>query len=108
MAWRPSAHAVQTMIRVLPHPKLLAVQADGEEGRFIYELRRDAADPASPTVIMAWRVEGAEQAAIRLPAGFGGESVKVTDMLGGESRVEAVNGAATVEIGPYPVYIQAE
>lgn len=101
MAWRPTAHAIQTMIRLMPHPKLDGVQSDGEDLNYIYEFKRDALDPESPVVIMAYRIEGAKEVEIRVPFA----SAAVTDMLGDTRPLNIVNGKVTVEIGPFPVYV---
>jgi hypothetical protein len=99
-AWRPSAHAVQTMIRQMPHPHLLGALSDGDEGNFIYRFSPRAGDDVAPTIV-AWRVTGMRR--VRVP--IAGARARVTDMLGGEEIVPTAAGAVEIEIGPLPVYV---
>jgi len=100
--WRPTAHAVQNMIRLMPHPKLHAIQSDGEDGNYIHEFRSNALEPESPVVIMAYRIQDPEMVEIEVPY----NRATVTDMLGNSVDLTARGGSLSVEIGPYPVYIQ--
>lgn len=100
--WRPTAYAVQNMIRRMPHPKLAGVQADGEDLNYIYEFKSDALDPGSPVVIMAFRIKDSKTVEIEVPY----RRVRITDMLGESMEVDATYGKVGVELGPYPVYLQ--
>ncbi|MDF3128423.1 hypothetical protein P0Y35_04375 [Kiritimatiellaeota bacterium B1221] len=100
-AWRPTAFAVQNMIRLMPHPKLEGIQSDGEGMNYIYEFKRDALDAESQIVIMAYRIEGPQK--VEVPVPF--ENGFVTQMLGKTEPVKSAGGKVSVEIGPYPVYI---
>jgi hypothetical protein len=102
MKWRPSAFAVQTMIRVMPHPALRGAQSDGEDGIYIFEFASHAHKKNSPQVIMAYRVEGPKQVTIKVSS----EKTLVTDMLGGESTIDTPDQTLSLEIGPLPIYIQ--
>jgi len=101
LQWRPSAFAVKEMIAAMPHPKLIEVVKDGEDGVFVYRFLADATSPQEGTVIMAWNVDGPKTIAIDLNA----TQVLVTDMLG---ATETANGTGNyqVEVGPCPVYIE--
>jgi len=103
-AWRPSAKAVQTMISILPSPKLTGSISDGDGGYYAYTYLADESLPDTPAnrVVMAWNVTGPQATKIeRLPP-----KVAVTDMLG-TTRIRATNqGVLPLETGPYPVYIQ--
>lgn len=102
MKWRPSAHAVQTMIRIMPHPALRGAQSDGEDGIYIFEFIKHALKKASPQVIMAYRVEGPKTVTITVTS----EKTKVTDMLGNETIINTPNKTLEHEIGPLPIYIE--
>jgi hypothetical protein len=91
-SWRPSAKAVQTMIKLMPEPQLTAVISDGEDGMFIYEFGR---------TVMAWRAEGTREAKITVK----GKGAVVTDLLGQSQEVRA--GTVTIEVGPLPMYVTA-
>jgi hypothetical protein len=101
--WRPSAHAVQTMIHVMPAPKLTGAISDGVGGTFIYQFAADDSAAAKP-VIMAWTVQTPKMVDIPVDA----KSATVTDMLGHSESIAAVNGKLHLEIGPLPVYVQGE
>jgi hypothetical protein len=103
-SWRPQAYAVQTMIRTLPNPKLLAAVSDGQDGLFIYRLAPDAAKAkGGKPVVMAWNVAGPKTVVIAAA-----RTVIVRDMFGHEKNVEAADGKASVEVGPCPVYILSQ
>lgn len=102
--WRPSAHAVHTMITEMPNPKLTGSLCDGKDNCYIYMYLADEAlgDTAANRVIMAWNVAGPKTVELNhLPP-----DVLITDMLGGEQQVTTENGTLSVEIGPFPVYIR--
>ncbi|NRA38879.1 MAG: hypothetical protein HRU15_12110 [Planctomycetes bacterium] len=101
-AWRPSAKAVQTMIRLLPHPALRGTQCDGTDGNYIYEFARNARKKNTATVIMAYRAQGPVQIEIKVKW----KKAEIVDMLGGTTAAIINNGIITTEIGPLPIYIQ--
>lgn len=99
-SWRPSAHAVKTMISVLPEPKFLAAISDGEEGNYAYQFAPSSSNDAKP-VIMAWNIKG--PATARIP--FAASQATITDMLGGKSTVSSEGGSLSLPVGPLPIYI---
>lgn len=99
-SWRPSAHAVATMVRLLPAPKLLGAVSDGEGGYFAYRFASQPG-PKGREVLMLWNVEGPRK--VKVPAS--GTTVEVTDMLGGIERRETKGGELELEAGPLPVYV---
>lgn len=102
--WRPSATAVQTMIAMMPNPKLTGSIHDGAAGTYAYTYLADAAkgDTAGNKTIMVWKVDGARIIELKgLP-----EKVAITDMLGTTRICVTDEGTLPVEIGPYPVYIK--
>jgi hypothetical protein len=105
-AWRPSAHAVQTMIRQMPSPRLVEAISDGAEGyyayRFAADTRAEQTTPEPDSVIMAWNVAGPKT--VRLPVHA--EAAVVTDMFGHTKVAVATDGFAQVDIGPCPVYVR--
>jgi len=101
-SWRPSAKAVQHMIRLLPQPKLLRALHDGEAGSFAYLLSPSPEKNAVP-VLMAWNVFGPREMTIPVKA----DRIRVTDMLGNEQEVKPVNGNIRIEAGPLPLYLTA-
>jgi len=103
-SWRPSAHAVKTMIELMPHPQLIAAEADGADGCYAYWFRANAGGgDTADRVLMAWKVDGPGTLEVAWPYG----KAKVTDMLGNERIVESHEKRLSVEIGPCPVYIQS-
>ena len=98
--WRPSAHAVKTMISILPEPKLLGAIAEGEGDTYAYQFSPSPSADAKP-VIMAWNLKG--PATARIP--FTASRAVVTDMLGGKNTFTAEAGILSVPIGPLPVYV---
>lgn len=97
-AWRPSARAVATMIKVLPNPRLVEVLRDGDDGVFVYRFDTDGRD-----VVMAWTVKGTRTLDVQVR----GKRAVVTDMLGQSTEVRD-EGRATIEIGPLPMYVAGE
>ena len=92
--WRPAAHAVRTMIRLLPHPKLTGVLADGEDGYFAYWF--------APRMLMIWDVTGPKTVSIPWTDNF----VRITDMVGEEKTLPVTTGTVQLRIGPCPIYLQ--
>ncbi len=99
--WRPSAHAVKNMISLMPAPKLIGVEAEGEDDNYAYRFSPSTEAGAKP-LVMAWNLKG--PSTLALP--FSGERAEVIDMLGGKSSVPAAEGRITVPVGPLPVYIR--
>lgn len=99
--WRPSAKAVQTMIRLMPEPRLVAALSDGEAGDFAYVFAPHAKAGAVP-VLMVWNVFGPKVVAITVAAAA---RVRVVDMLGVERAAVTMGGAVRVEAGPLPLYL---
>ena len=107
-AWRPAAKAVQTMIKLMPCPRIAETISDGQDGYYAYELVADARGAAvsrskarSRTVIMAWNLQGANRVEIRRA-----HIATLVDMLGNEKRIPIKQGKAAVEVSPTPVYIK--
>lgn len=106
-SWRPSAQAVQTMIRVMPFPKLAGTIHDGQDGWYAWTFRdARSPEPAAPPVTMAFAVAGPRH--VELPWAHPGATL--IDMLGVARQVAAKpagDGTWTlpVDIGPYPVYL---
>lgn len=102
-AWRPAAKAVQTMISILPSPKLTGSISDGTDGYYAYTYLADelAGTGAENQVVMAWNLAGPKTVQFDgLP-----EKATVTDMLGTVQTLPTQSGRLSVETGPYPVYI---
>ncbi len=95
--WRPSAHAVKTMIQQMPDPHLSGALSDGAEGYYAYTFTSPGQNP----VIMAWNVAGPRAAQIPVPT----EQVRVTDMFGHQTEKAAAKGLVTLTVGPCPVYL---
>ncbi len=104
-SWRPSAYAVGTMIKLLPHPKLKAALVDGKDGLFAY--RFQPAPHSAGDVVMAWNVAGPRT--VHLPlrelARRGVTTATVHDLFGHTRDVKLTGGNVEVEVGPCPVYI---
>ena len=104
-SWRPSAFAVQTIVKLMPNPKIKKAVSDGVDGYYAYECQADGLAKESPQglVIMAWNVAGPKTVEITVPT----PKAQVVDMLGHEKTVAAKDGKITVEVGPCPVYVRA-
>jgi len=102
--WRPAAYAIQTMIRLMPNPKLKRIIVDGDDGVFAYEFLCDKRDPRRGTTVMAWKVTGGGKA-LRLPVSY--SRPVIVDMLGAREPATATvdRGAVTAVVGPYPIYV---
>jgi hypothetical protein len=102
--WRPSAHAVHTMIDQMPNPKLTGSICDGEDNCYIYTYQADSEQKISESnrVIMAWNVAGPKTVSIPWKK----STAKLTDMLGNTETIQAENGNLEIEIGPFPVYLK--
>ncbi|MEA2069461.1 MAG: hypothetical protein U9P12_09700 [Verrucomicrobiota bacterium] len=105
-AWRPSATAVQTMIKTMPNPKLTGSISDGADGCYAYTCQADSAQGDVPgnKVIMAWNVGGPKTLELHdLP-----QQVVITDMLGTTQTRTTNEGTLSVEIGPFPIYLKGK
>ena len=102
-SWRPSAHAVQTMIQLMPSPRLIGVVSDGEGGCFAYRFAPKE-DPAAAPVLMAWNVAGPKVVELPVKA----SRATIIDLLGHRQAVAVAGDKIRLEIGPLPVYVRAE
>ncbi len=102
-SWRPSAHAVQTMIQLMPSPRLIGVVSDGEGGYFAYRFAPKE-DPAAAPVLMAWNVAGPKVVELPVKA----SRATIIDLLGHRQTVAVAGDKIRLEIGPLPVYVRAE
>ena len=102
-SWRPSAHAVQTMIQLMPRPRLLAAVSDGEAGYFAYRFA-PGKDAAAAPVVMAWNVSGPKVVELPIKA----SSATVIDMLGHQQTIAVAGDKIRLEVGPLPVYVRGE
>lgn len=100
--WRPAAYATQTMIKLMPHPKLLGAIHDGADGLYAYKFDPNATDKDTTPVVMAWNVAGAKT--IELPVAAG-KTATAVDMLGHRTQLKIADGKVSVKIGPCPVYV---
>ena len=99
--WRPSAHAVQTMIKLMPAPRLLDAISDGQYGYFAYRFAANDDAKAAP-VLMLWNVAGPKIVEVPMSS----PRAIVVDMLGHAQEVTPVNGKVRIEIGPLPMYLR--
>ena len=99
--WRPSAHAIATMIQVMPRPKLTGAIEDGKGNTYIYRFNPDYKTQGQE-MLMAWCVSMPR--AIEIP--WAKESVEIVDMLGKSEVKKVTNGKVPVEIGPFPIYLR--
>lgn len=102
--WRPVAHAIQNMIRLMPNPKLSRIFTDGTGGEFVYEFTSDKRKENSGTTIVAWKVTPKAKP-VTLDIGDAYDKPVVVDMYGHTQPLTVTDGAVTVDIGPYPVFI---
>jgi hypothetical protein len=89
--WRPSAFAVQNMIKLMPNPKLINVVHDGPN-LFGYQIQPNALDAVAP-ITMYWNVAGPREINFPSPA-------FQVDMLGNTQF------SKSAIVGPYPIYVQ--
>jgi hypothetical protein len=101
---RPVAYAIQNMIRLMPNPKLKRIITDGTEGQFVYEFVSDKLKEDSGTTIVAWNVTPGAKA-VNVNVGEAYAKPVVVDMYGHRKPLTVDDGAVTIEIGPYPVFI---
>jgi len=89
--WQPAAKAVQTMIQLLPQPKLTGALSDGANGYFAYWFK--------PRTLMVWNATGPKT--VTIP--WSGNTVCVVGMLGEEKLVPVANGSVQLRVGPCPM-----
>lgn len=102
-SWRPSAHAVQTMIQLMPSPRLLGALSDGEDGYFAYRFA-PGKNPGAAPVLMAWNVSGPKVVELPIKA----SRATIVDMLGRRQTIAVAGDKMRLEIGPLPVYVCGE
>jgi len=100
--WRPAAYATQTMIKLMPHPKLLGALYDGADGLYAYTIDPDATDRDTTPVVMVWNVPGPKVVTLPVPAG---RAMVAVDMFGHRRLLTVADDKASVETGPCPVYV---
>jgi len=108
-SFRESAVAVKNMIELMPHPKLIEVVADGEDGVFIYRFDPDVKNADDRPVTMAWSIELNKHRRPLFGTGkglFAKEPVEAIGMLGERQIVEPGEGDTHFELGPVPVYLR--
>lgn len=98
--WRPSAHAVQTMIRLMPAPRLVEILNDGTGGTFAYRFS-PRAGAGKDSVIMLWNVAGPRTVDVPVAA----PRVSVVGMTGDTREAKPAGGILKVDTGPLPVYL---
>lgn len=98
--WRPSAHAVKTMIRLMPAPRLVEILSDGTGGTFTYRFSPRAGDDKA-SVIMLWNVAGPRTVEVPVAA----SKVSVVGMTGETREAKPTGGVLKVDIGPLPIYL---
>ena len=96
---RPSALAVQNMIRLMPDPKLTGALLDGEDNLYAYQFE---SEPGGEEVTMVFHANA--PAEITLP--WSDPTAEVTDMLGHTAVIQASDGHLTLDAGPCPLYIR--
>jgi hypothetical protein len=102
--WRPSAYAVQTMISLMPLPRLTGTVSDGKGGYFAYTFEPDTrpiGDRRAMVFTMAWNVAGPKN--VTLPCKTA--AAMVFDMFGHRKIVKSAGGKVSVDIGPCPIYV---
>ena len=99
--WRVSAHAVKTMIDLMPRPALRGAISDGDDSTYIYRFNPDFRTSGGKDVIMAWRVTGPKTVEIPWPDA----QVELVDMTGARQTYPVTNGKVKLRIGPCPIYL---
>lgn len=99
--WRVSAHAVKTMIDLMPRPALRSAVSDGDDSTYIYSFNPDYQKSDARNVIMAWRVGGPKTVEIPWPD----SQVEVIDMTGARQTFPVTAGKIKIRIGPCPIYL---
>ena len=104
--WRPSAYAVQEMIRLMPQPRIEAALSEETGGQYAYLFKSDWTRPDSKEVVMAWREQKSGEVSVTLPAGK--KVAKLLNMLGGEETFTAAGNTVKFAGGPLPSYLVLE
>ncbi len=99
--WRVSAHAVKTMIDLMPRPALRSAVSDGDDSTYIYEFNPDYQKSDAHDVVMAWRVAGPKTVEIPWPDA----QVDLVDMTGVRQTFPVTGGKIKLQIGPCPIYL---
>jgi len=99
---RTSGKAVEHIIDLMPHPKLLEVLHEADDGMYVYRFGGDSRLGADQVPLtMAWRVGGPKT----ITLDWEGDQAAVVDMLGNKQTVKLEDGKVTIEVGPLPVYV---
>lgn len=102
--WRPVAYATQTMIQLMPQPRLVGViSEDPTSCLYAYEIKSNWKQEASPHVIVVWNGQAKGEISLPLPEGKSVE--RMVNMLGGELSYDIVDQSVVFEAGPYPSYV---
>jgi lysophospholipase L1-like esterase len=99
--WRVSAHAIKTMIDLMPRPELRGAVSDDDDSKCIYTFNPDYSNPASHDVIMAWSTTGPKTVEIPWPDA----QVDLVDMIGNRQTFPVKDGMVKLRIGPCPIYL---
>lgn len=99
-AWWEQTYAVETLIEIMPNPRITSAVSDGVDGYYCYVFTPDV-NTAEEDVIVAWNVEGPVTVEIPLSSG----KYKIVDMLGEETTINNNSNSVIIEIGPCPIYI---
>ncbi len=102
LEWRPSAHAIHNLIKRLPSPKLLGAISDGSDNTFAYRYNPDHSRPGAPEVVVAWNTVG--PAKLEIP--WSHPKAMIFDMVGNTRELASNEGKLSLDVGPYPVFIQ--
>lgn len=111
---RPSAHAVQNMISLMPHPRLLAtVLETSDDSVCAYTFDPDVNDPGDFPITMAWSVRN-DNARLELlwdvtatgALTINADQLELIDMAGNATLHRREDGPLAIQLGPYPVYIR--
>lgn len=100
---RPSAIAMREQIRLMPHPKLVDVLHEGENGHYAYWIQGAPDRTPRGDVLMVWNIEGSTT--LTIPWDPQTREVIMVDMLGQRSKAPVRDGKILLETGPYPVYL---
>jgi lysophospholipase L1-like esterase len=100
-SWRVSAHAVKTMIDLMPRPVLRSAVSDGADSTYIYSFNPDYRKTDSPHVLMAWRVAGPKT--VEIP--WADAQVDLVDLTGARKTFPVTGGKVKLRIGPCPIYL---
>jgi len=100
--WREQATATRVMMRLIPDPRKGSRSlGDEKASQFIYAFQ----GAGDRTVVMAWTAgDKTLPCELNLPAGFGGESATLVEMLGRCSTVKTEGGKVKLNLTEAPVY----